>query len=168
MANAVVSPPSSPGEKWLPHPEYGSLILVSSLGRVFSRKSLAVRKASINSKGYYQLSINLPNKRVNKPVHLLVLETFKGERPIGAIARHLNDVKTDCREDNLEWATSQANIQDNLDNFKVRTQKITVEEVKDMRARSWSRQEVAAFCSQKGIKYQAYYKAKTGRSFRRV
>lgn len=164
----VVRPEDRPGEIWKDHPLYGEYIAVSNLGRVFNKRTQTLRKPSINDRGYYHLQINTVTGKVNKPVHLLVLETFKGERPEGAIARHLDDNKTNCSEENLEWSSPQRNIQDNLDNFKVRTQKLTVADVLEIRARDWAREEIDSFCQVKGIAYQAFYKAKTGRSFRHV
>ena len=42
-------------------------------------------------------------------VHILVLEAFKGPCPPGHQARHLNDVGSDNRVDNLEWGTLSDN-----------------------------------------------------------
>ncbi len=45
-------------------------------------------------------------------IHLLVLEAFKGPRPEGMQARHLNGVRTDNRPENLEWGTCKENHAD--------------------------------------------------------
>jgi hypothetical protein len=44
--------------------------------------------------------------------HVWVLEAFVGPRPPGAVARHLNDVKTDNRLENLQWGTRTENTED--------------------------------------------------------
>ncbi len=47
---------------------------------------------------------------------VLLLETFVGPRPFGMVARHLNDVKTDNRLENLAWGTDWDNKQDAIRN----------------------------------------------------
>jgi hypothetical protein len=87
---------------------------VSNFGRVKrligSRTSKAgkMMKLSLHRKGY--LRVSLMSRPFN--VHYLVLLAFRGERPDGLIARHLNDVKTDNRLDNLVWGTISENAQD--------------------------------------------------------
>lgn len=49
-------------------------------------------------------------------VHQLVLEAFRGPRPVGHLSRHLNDIKTDNRLQNLVWGTPSENIEDAFDN----------------------------------------------------
>ncbi len=50
------------------------------------------------------------------PIHILVLEAFVGPRPMingrKAEGRHLNDVRTDNRLENLAWGTHQDNVDD--------------------------------------------------------
>ena len=45
-------------------------------------------------------------------VHSLVLLAFRGPRPSGLVARHLNSIKTDNRLDNLEYNTQSVNCRD--------------------------------------------------------
>ena len=49
-------------------------------------------------------------------LHRVILETFVGPAPEGAVARHLNDVRTDNRLENLAWGTQQENVDDMLRN----------------------------------------------------
>lgn len=43
------------------------------------------------------------------PVHVLVLQTFVGERPLGCEARHRDDDKTNNALCNLRWGTHAEN-----------------------------------------------------------
>lgn len=53
-------------------------------------------------------------------IHRLLAFVFKGPPPFpGAKARHLNDIKTDNRLDNLVWGTTQDNSNDAIRNGKV-------------------------------------------------
>lgn len=48
----------------------------------------------------------------NAYVHRLVLEAFRGPCPANEEARHLNDVPTDNRLENLAWGTRRENLLD--------------------------------------------------------
>jgi hypothetical protein len=48
----------------------------------------------------------------------LMLETWIGKRPKGMVARHLNDVRSDNRLDNLSWGTHKDNFNDAVKNGK--------------------------------------------------
>lgn len=102
-----------PGENWLPavgFPGYE----VSSLGRVRSTKFTYPRLVSaIPSKnGYLRVQLWAGNKSRFKFIHGLVLEAFVGPYPEGQEARHLNDIKTDNRLENLAYGTHAENMQD--------------------------------------------------------
>lgn len=45
-------------------------------------------------------------------LHRVILETFVGPAPKGALGRHLNDVRTDNRLENLAWGTQKENMAD--------------------------------------------------------
>lgn len=49
-------------------------------------------------------------------VHHAVLLAFVGPRPSGALGRHLNDIPSDNRVENLAWGTSFDNAADRLRN----------------------------------------------------
>ena len=81
--------------------------LVSSEGRMAKLMSLTPSK-----NGYVQLSIPLAKgakTRVRRYLHDLILTTFVGPRPKGAVARHLNDIRTDNSVDNLAWGSRSEN-----------------------------------------------------------
>jgi hypothetical protein len=47
-----------------------------------------------------------------RPVHPLICEAFNGPCPPGLICRHLNDIKSDMRPENLAWGTYIQNYDD--------------------------------------------------------
>lgn len=49
-------------------------------------------------------------------VHVLVLTAFIGPRPAGMVSRHLNDIPTDNRLENLAWGTQKDNLEDSRRN----------------------------------------------------
>jgi hypothetical protein len=87
------------------HPKYEE-IWVTEDGRVFRELT-----PSLDSGGYAQIR----NGRFRQRRHVLVLETFHGERPKGAVARHLNGDPSDDRPENLTWGTQAENIKDSVD-----------------------------------------------------
>ena len=64
--------------------------------------------------GYFQVTILQPSTGKYRPfpVHIMVLEAWRGPRPEGLISRHRNDVRTDNRTDNLVWGTASENMLD--------------------------------------------------------
>ena len=88
--------------------------MVSSEGRLAKLMSLTPGK-----NGYVQVSIPASSgskRRIKRYLHDLVLTAFVGPRPPGAITRHLNDVRTDNRVENLRWGTASENQQDIIRN----------------------------------------------------
>ena len=112
-------------EQWLPIPGYEGFYEVSNLGRV---KSLArevpakgggvqMTKEAIMSftshkAGYHQVSLRRDGERKKELVHRLVLLVFSGYPEENQEGRHLNDVKTDNRLENLRWGSRTENLMD--------------------------------------------------------
>lgn len=67
-------------------------------------------------KGKRYLTVGLRNNGSCKTfyVHTLVLVAFRGPRPDGYVARHLNGNKMDNRLENLEWGTQRENVGDSI------------------------------------------------------
>lgn len=65
-------------------------------------------------------------------VAIFVLLAFRGLRPEGAVARHLNDDKLDSRIENLVWGTQSENITDCYVNGHRKT-RFTADDVREMR-----------------------------------
>ena len=95
-------------ENWTTHPEYPDYF-ISDQGRV-----ARVLTAHATPSNKYP-RVNIKNKRgarVVRLVHQLVLEAFVGSRPEGADVRHLNDVPTDNRLENLAYGSRSENTED--------------------------------------------------------
>jgi len=103
-----------PGETWATHPRYGH-INVSNLGRVRNMNTGNIigritggtrsgKPAPVEEK---YISATIKGKTI--PVHVLVLETFVGERPDGHEPDHLNFNRHDNRLVNLAWVTTSEN-----------------------------------------------------------
>lgn len=108
-------------EVWRPIPGYDGYE-ASNLGRVRSYRLRSGRRAETPSlmnqrlglQGYFDVS---PVKRtgIHPPpvhVHVLVLRAFRGLRPPGQCARHLNGNPRDNRLVNLRWGTYKQNSED--------------------------------------------------------
>lgn len=66
------------------------------------------------------LRVCVSRGRVIKPVHHLVCSAFHGPKPDGAeCCRHLNDIRTDNRPENLAWGTRRDNIDDAIRNNRI-------------------------------------------------
>lgn len=85
----------------------------SNLGRIQSNKK-KTPKILKQSKGdktqeYLRVTLYINGKRIDKPVHQLVLLAFKGPRPEGYESCHLNGIPSDNKEENLKWGTKEEN-----------------------------------------------------------
>lgn len=86
---------------------------VSDAGR-FRRCGKQPKRGYIGLHGYPVVSLNRPGVQDLRTVHSLVLEAFKGPRPSGFEARHLNHNRVDVRAVNLEWGSSKENAADRV------------------------------------------------------
>lgn len=108
-------------ETWLPVPGYEGLYEVSDLGRV---RSLPRNVFVSGVRGHYvkrQKGRLLSPQRHNGGyeqialcgklhlVHAVVLAAFSGPRPLGAVAMHLDDNRTNNVASNLAWGTPAEN-----------------------------------------------------------
>lgn len=112
-------------EMWLPVLGYEGAYEVSNIGRVRSWKApgrssarateprLLVQTPNRKRGGYMHVGLCKAGDRVSiRPVHAIVLETFAGPRPAGAVCRHLNGRPADNRLCNLKWGTQAENMAD--------------------------------------------------------
>lgn len=116
MDNATRAVEDQPGERWAPIPRYGDDYLCSNMGRVYSVKSGRLLKAYRDRHDYLRLRLSRFGKTRLESVAELVLESFVGPRPDGKVIRHLNDVSSDARLDNLRWGTMSENRYDSVRN----------------------------------------------------
>lgn len=91
---------------------------VSSLGRV-RRISAAlgtyigrILKPRTGKHGYQYVVLTNRKERKTAKVHRLVAFAFLGNPPKGTIAAHNDGVKSNCKENNLRWATQKENHDD--------------------------------------------------------
>lgn len=90
---------------------------VSDQGRVRSARSSKILRTPLMGRGYpcVEVMLNPPGESKRgqvRCVHELVLTTFRGPRPEGMEARHLNGIKADNRLENLMWGTPLENAAD--------------------------------------------------------
>lgn len=84
---------------------------VSKDGRIYSSVSNKMLKCHRNSSnGYYQVILRADNgTKHTLYLHRIVAEAFC-EKPEGCdFVNHKNEIKTDCRAENLEWCTKYYN-----------------------------------------------------------
>lgn len=143
-------------EEWRDIPEYEGLYQVSNQGRVRSLPRVVIRsngtplsvsgrtlKAAPNSGGYLCVGLSKADKQWVPRVHILVAQTFIGQRPAGYDINHKNGDKTDNRAENLEYVTRAQNVQHAYDNGLIipdrgeanGNSKLTAEQVIEIRGR---------------------------------
>ena len=94
---------------------------ISSRGRVRSHRRGAppegrLIRLTVTRGGYHIVRICQDGKWRTRLVHQLVLEAFVGPRGDRPETRHLNDVKTDNRVENLAWGSHRENTLDRVRN----------------------------------------------------
>lgn len=107
---------------WRPIPGTDATFYVShgaNGGQVYSVRRDQCVKRSLTAQGYFGVALGTYRRRAL--VHNLILEAFVGPRPSGMYGRHLNDIKTDNRLENLAWGTPKQNSADSLANGRFPT-----------------------------------------------
>lgn len=102
------------GEIWKEIADTEGKFYVSNKGRVKSYCGMKARilKPTITQKGYKRLQIIKFGKKLNKFIHTLVLETFKGQPPKQDMEIHHKDFNklNNCIE-NLEYLTIKEHVE---------------------------------------------------------
>jgi len=97
------------GEIWKPIPNYEGLYYVSNLGRVKKHDGNKIMRQNF-SREYLILGLSGYNhKRKTVRVHRLVAMTFKNKYRLTQEVNHINGIKTDNRDINLEWIEHSEN-----------------------------------------------------------
>ena len=109
-------------ELWKDIPGYEGHYQGSTYGRVKGVKRGKILKPFIDKRGYLYIILSKYNERKICSVHRAVAKTFlpKWKAEYTQI-NHKNENKTDNRVENLEWCTSQYNINYGARNYKVST-----------------------------------------------
>lgn len=86
---------------------------ISNLGRVRSNRGTQ-KLLRLNTKAHYpRVHLSNPDKTLDRVayVHVLVAEHFL-IKPNGEdlVVNHIDEIKTNCRCDNLEWVTRKYNV----------------------------------------------------------
>lgn len=124
MADTQLTP-----EEWRPVPGYEGVYEITVSGRVRSVDRTIIdsvgheytvcgreKVVRVGDTGYYCVSLSKGGKNRVGKVHRLIYEAFVGPIPEGAIIRHLNDVRTDNRLENLAAGTHADNRHDSVRN----------------------------------------------------
>lgn len=103
---------------------------VNENGEVFSVKKNSTIKICqwLSTTGYYKVCLHKNNTKHEHYVHRLVAEAFVPNPNNLPQVMHKNDIKTDCRAENLAWGTNQQNTADGYKHgcykFKERCHKV--------------------------------------------
>lgn len=100
-------------QKWKPVLGYEGIYAVSVFGEVKSLRKLKILSPGKTKRGYLTVSLSSKGNSKTYYVHRLVLESFVGPCPVGLEARHLNGDKEANNLFNLQWGTSDQNVEDN-------------------------------------------------------
>ena len=92
-------------EVWSWIPGYKNLYAVSNEGRVYSTRSCRCLNPKLSRAGYLRVNFAVGGVMRTFSVHRLVANAFVPNPDGKPTVNHLNEVKTDNRAENLEWAT---------------------------------------------------------------
>ena len=94
---------------WKPIEGTEGYYYISNTGLVLSKHRLSLLSPSINRYGYEKVELSVRGKKIYKTVHRLVAEAFINNPLDLPNVIHINEIKTDNRVENLEWASVETN-----------------------------------------------------------
>jgi hypothetical protein len=113
-------------EEWKDVVGYETLFRVSSLGRVYSKRTNKILRTVLHQTGYYVFSTRLAGRKspaILLRIHRLVAQAFIPNPSNKPFVNHLDGVKTNNTPSNLEWATAKENSRHAWDNGLAETRK---------------------------------------------
>ena len=97
------------GEIWKSIPEYEGLYYASNMGRIKKHDGNKIMRQNF-SRGYLILGLTYYGQRKTLRVHRLIALTFKNVNNIKNLeVNHINGIKSDNRDTNLEWIKHSEN-----------------------------------------------------------
>jgi len=124
----IERPDSLPGEEWKDVSGYEGFYQISNLGRIHSvgrhledtlgRKRFWSARITTNGSdgsGYPKVELSKAGIIKTLLVHRLVAAAFVPNPDNLPVVNHIDEDKTNCRSNNLEWVTNAGNIQDWFD-----------------------------------------------------
>ena len=96
-------------EIWKPILDYENYV-VSNLGNLKNIKRNKLLSPGLDKDGYKLVILYKNNKPSTRRVHRLVAQTFIPNHADKPQVNHKNEVRTDNRVENLEWMTSEENM----------------------------------------------------------
>lgn len=120
-------------EMWKPIPNYDGLYYVSNMGRVKKHDGNKIMKQNFSG-GYLVLGLTgYDHKRKTVRVHRLVAQAFKEfNYNENDEVNHINGIKTDNRDINLEWIKHSENSMHNFSSGNI-VKKLTVDAVREIK-----------------------------------
>ena len=95
---------------WKPIEGTKGYYYISNTGLVWSQHRLSLLSPSIDRYGYEKVVLSVRGKVFYKTVHRLVAEAFINNPLDLPTVNHINEIKTDNRVENLEWASVGTNV----------------------------------------------------------
>lgn len=157
-------------ELWLPVavPEFSAKYEVSNTGFVRNTKTKRVLRPMrtgckrVSAPRFKVRFRTFP--RADFDVVHLVLLTFVGPRPTGAVVMHLDDDANNNAVTNLRWGTPQENMRDMVSKTRGGTQKLSVAQVQEIASRRSGGESGASLAREFGVSVQRVCDIYKGRS----
>jgi HNH endonuclease len=154
-------------------PGYEGLYSADEEGNIYSHNynktgTTQKLKAAPNSRGRLEAVLSKDKTTAKFPVHKLVLLTFVGECPEGMESCHRDGNPLNNSLENLRWDSRTANGYDRLKHKTHNTQKLSEQDVKDIR---WmlglevTQKELALMF---GVKPQSVYNIRVGKTWSHI